>query len=116
MMGIIKKFSFISPGEVRTRFAPSPTGFFHIGSARTALFNYLFTKKNKGSFILRIEDTDKERSKPEFEQDIIENLKWIGIESDETPVRQSERGDIYRKYLKKLLEQDMAYYCFCSKY
>jgi len=115
MMGIIEKFKFIKPGEVRTRFAPSPTGFLHIGSARTALFNYLFAKKNKGSFILRIEDTDKERSKPEFEQDIIENLKWIGIESDEDIIRQSERGDIYTKYLKKLLEQDMAYYCFCSE-
>ncbi|MBU2635357.1 glutamate--tRNA ligase [Patescibacteria group bacterium] len=114
-MGVIEKFRFIKPGEVRTRFAPSPTGFLHIGSARTALFNYIFAKKNKGSFILRIEDTDKERSKPEFEQDIIENLKWIGIESDEDPIRQSERGDIYTKYLKKLLEQDMAYYCFCSE-
>ena len=115
MMGIIEKFKFIKPGEVRTRFAPSPTGFLHIGSARTALFNYLFAKINKGSFILRIEDTDKERSKPEFEQDIIESLKWIGIESDEDPIKQSERGDIYTKYLKKLLEQDTAYYCFCSE-
>ncbi len=104
-MGIIKPFKFIKPGEIRTRFAPSPTGFLHIGSARTALFNYIFAKKNKGSFILRIEDTDKERSKPEFEQDIIENLKWIGIESDEDPIKQSERGDIYTKYLKKLLER-----------
>jgi len=115
MMGIIKKFKFIKPGEIRTRFAPSPTGFLHIGSARTVLFNYIFAKKNKGSFILRIEDTDKERSKPEFEQDIIENLKWIGIEWDEDPYRQSERGDIYTKYLKKLLEQNKAYYCFCSE-
>ena len=115
MMGIIKPFKFIKPGEVRTRFAPSPTGFLHIGSARTALFNYLFAKKNKGSFILRIEDTDKERSKPEFEQDIIENLKWLGIEIDEDIYRQSEREDIYAKYLKKLLEEDMAYYCFCSE-
>jgi len=115
MMGIIEKFKFIKPGEVRTRFAPSPTGFLHIGSARTALFNYLFAKKNKGSFILRIEDTDKERSKLEFEKDIIENLKWLGIESDEDPVRQSERVDIYTKYLKKLLEQNKAYYCFCSE-
>jgi len=113
MMGIIEKFEFIKPGQTRTRFAPSPTGFLHIGSARTALFNYLFAKKNKGSFILRIENTDIERSKPRFEEDIIENLKWLGIESDEDPVRQSERGDIYRKYLKKLLEQNTAYYCFC---
>jgi len=113
MMGIIEKFKFIKPGEIRTRFAPSPTGFLHIGSARTALFNYLFAKKNKGSFILRIEDTDVERSKPQFEEDIIENLKWLGIESDEDLIKQSERGDIYTKYLNKLLEKDMAYYCFC---
>ena len=115
MMGIIEKFKFIKPGEVRTRFAPSPTGFLHIGSARTALFNYIFAKKNKGSFILRIEDTDKERSELKFEQDIIENLKWIGIEWDEEPFRQSKRSDIYTKYLKKLLKQNDAYYCFCSE-
>jgi len=115
MMGIIEKFKFIKQGEVRTRFAPSPTGFLHIGSARTALFNYIFAKKSKGSFILRVEDTDVERSKPEFEQDIIDNLKWLGIESDEDIYRQSERGDIYTKYLKKLLEQNKAYYCFCSE-
>ena len=115
MMGIIEKFKFINPGEVRTRFAPSPTGFFHRGSARTALFNYLFAKKNKGAFILRIEDTDKERSKLEFEEDIIENLKWLGIESDEDPIRQSKRRDIYTKYLNKLLEKNVAYYCFCSE-
>jgi len=129
-----EEFKFIKPGEVRTRFAPSPTGFLHIGSARTALFNYLFAKKNQGSFILRIEDTDKERSKPEFEKDILENLKWLGIEWDEGPVeiqnskvksqkyigdygpyRQSERGEIYKKYLEKLLKEGKAYYCFCSE-
>jgi glutamyl-tRNA synthetase len=108
-------FKFIKPGEVRTRFAPSPTGFLHIGSARTALFNYLFAKKNQGSFILRIEDTDKERSKPEFEKDIFENLKWLGIEWDYGPYRQSERGEIYKKYLEKLLAEGKAYYCFCSE-
>jgi nondiscriminating glutamyl-tRNA synthetase len=129
-----EEFKFIKPGEVRTRFAPSPTGFLHIGSARTALFNYLFAKKNQGSFILRIEDTDKERSKPEFEKDILENLKWLGIEWDEGPVeiqnskvksqkyigdygpyRQSERGEIYKKYLEELLKEGKAYYCFCSE-
>ncbi len=110
-----KKFKFIKPGEVRVRFAPSPTGFLHVGSARTALFNYLFTKKYQGSFILRIEDTDVERSKPRFEEDIIENLKWLGIEWDEGPYRQSERGDIYEKYLKKLLKERKAYHCFCSE-
>lgn len=109
-----KKFQFIKPGEVRTRFAPSPTGFLHIGSARTGLFNYLFAKKYQGSLILRIEDTDVERSDPKFEKDIIENLKWLGIEWDEGPYRQSERGDIYLKYLEKLLKEGKAYYCFCS--
>ena len=114
MMGIIEKFAFKKPGEIRTRFAPSPTGFFHIGSARTALFNYLFTKKNQGTFILRIEDTDKERSKPEFEKDILENLELLGIKWDEGPYRQSERKSIYLKYLEKLLEEKKAYHCFCS--
>ena len=108
-------FKFIAPGEVRTRFAPSPTGFLHIGSARTALFNYLFAKKNQGSFILRIEDTDRERSKPEFEEDILENLKWLGIGWDEDPYKQSERGKIYKKYVEKLLEEGKVYYCFCSE-
>jgi len=115
MAGIIEKFKLIKPGEVRTRFAPSPTGFLHIGSARTALFNYLFAKKNQGNFILRIEDTDTERSDPKFEEDIIENLKWLGIDWDEGPYRQSERRDIYAKYLEKLLNEDKAYYCFCSE-
>ena len=74
--------------QIRTRIAPSPTGFLHIGTARAALFNYLFAKKNGGKFILRIEDTDKERSKPEFENDILKNLKWLGLDWDEEPYRQ----------------------------
>jgi len=115
MMGIREKFSFIKPGEVRTRFAPSPTGFLHIGSARTALFNYLFAKKNQGTFILRIEDTDRERSNPKFEKDIINTLKLLGIEWNEGPYRQSERKGIYAKYLEKLLENGKAYRCFCSQ-
>lgn len=98
---------------VRTRFAPSPTGYLHIGSARTALFNYLFARKNRGVFILRIEDTDKERSKPEFEKDIIESLKWLGIEWEEF-YKQSERIKIYKKYLEKLLKEKKAYHCFCE--
>ena len=88
---------------IRTRFAPSPTGPLHIGGARTALFNYLFTKKHRGTFILRIEDTDRERSRPEFEKDIVEGLSWLGIKWDEF-YRQSERGDIYRPYIRKLIE------------
>ncbi|MBZ9571947.1 glutamate--tRNA ligase [Patescibacteria group bacterium] len=120
-------FKFIKPGEIRTRIAPAPTGFLHIGTARTALFNYLFAKKNQGVFILRIEDTDIERCKTEYEKDIMESLKWLGIEWDEGPTenkkyirdygpyRQSERSEIYRKYLEKLLDEGMAYRCFCSK-
>lgn len=100
---------------MKTRFAPSPTGFLHLGTARTALFNYLLAKREKGSFVLRIEDTDKERSSEEFENDIIESLKWLGISWDEGPYRQSERGEVYKKYLNKLLEEDKAYHCFCTK-
>ncbi|MCK4781467.1 glutamate--tRNA ligase [Candidatus Parcubacteria bacterium] len=101
--------------KIRVRIAPAPTGLFHIGTARTALFNYLFAKKHQGKFILRIEDTDKERSKLEFEKDILQGLKYLGIEMDEKLYRQSERSDIYEKYIKKLLEQDNAYHCFCLK-
>lgn len=111
---IPEDFKFINPGQVRTRFAPSPTGNLHIGGARTALFNYLFTQKNQGSFILRIEDTDQERSRPEYETDITESLKWLGMEWREF-YRQSERLEIYEKYLKKLLAEGKAYYCFCSE-
>ena len=105
-----------SPNKpVRTRFAPSPTGFLHIGSARTVLFNWLFARQNNGKFILRIEDTDIERSMPEFEKDIISGIKWLGLDWDEELYRQSERLDIYEKYLRKLIEEEKAYYCFCSK-
>jgi len=120
-------FKLKKPGEIRTRFAPSPTGFLHVGAARTALFNYLFAKKNQGIFVLRIENTDIKRSSRLFEKDIIESLKWLGIEWDEGPVesqkylgeygpyRQSERLNIYKKYLEKLLKEDKAYHCFCSE-
>ena len=101
-------------GIIRVRFAPSPTGFLHIGGTRTALFNYVFAKKQKGVFILRIEDTDLERSKAEFEEDIKENLKWLGLNWDEF-YKQSERLEIYKDYLEKLLKNDKAYYCFCSE-
>jgi glutamyl-tRNA synthetase len=100
--------------EVRVRFAPSPTGFFSIGNARTALFNYIFAKHEKGKFLLRIEDTDKERSKEEYTQDIIEGLNWLGFIWDEEIIKQSERLDIYEKHLKKLIEEKKAYYCFCT--
>jgi glutamyl-tRNA synthetase len=96
--------------KVVTRFPPSPTGPFHVGNARTALFNYLFTKQNHGKMLFRLEDTDKERSKKEYEEDIIENLKWLGIELDfKNFPRQSERSKIYKKYLQKLLDENKAY-------
>ncbi|KKO02727.1 hypothetical protein LCGC14_0101760 [marine sediment metagenome] len=101
--------------EIRVRFAPAPTGFLHIGGAKTALFNYLFAKKNKGSFILRIEDTDFAKSNPRFEKEILDSLKWLGIEWSEGPYRQSERLDIYAKYLEELLKEEKAYHCFCSE-
>jgi len=100
---------------IRTRFAPSPTGLFHIGNVRTALFNFLFSKKNGGKFILRIEDTDAERYKPEYEKDIIETLTWLGLIWDEGPFKQSERLALYTGYLKQLLENGDAFYCFHSK-
>lgn len=104
----------IKPSEIRVRIAPSPTGHLHIGTARSALFNYLFAQKNKGKFILRIEDTDLERSNKKFEEDIIENLTWLGLEWDEF-YRQSERIETYAKYLEKLLNDGKAYRCFCSE-
>ena len=94
--------------SVVTRFAPSPTGLFHIGSARTALFNYLYARKHNGKFILRVEDTDKTRSEKQYEDDIISGLKWLGLEWDEFH-RQSERTEVYKKYLQKLLDEDKAY-------
>ncbi|MDD5032617.1 MAG: glutamate--tRNA ligase [Candidatus Pacebacteria bacterium] len=94
----------------RVRFAPSPTGPFHVGGARTALFNYLFAKKNGGEFVLRIEDTDAERSDKRFEKDIVDGLNWLGIKSDEF-CRQSERTDIYEKYLKKIISGREAFWC-----
>lgn len=96
---------------IRTRFAPSPTGTLHIGGARTALFNYLFARQQKGEFLLRIEDTDKERSRPEFEKDIIESLKWLGLDWDGEIIYQSKRLDVYEKYLKKLLDEDKIFWC-----
>jgi len=101
--------------EIRVRFAPSPTGPLHIGSARTALFNYLFAKQNKGKFILRIEDTDIERSGKKYEKDIIDNLKWLGLNWDEGPYRQSQRTAIYQKYIEKLLDSKQAFWCDHTK-
>ena len=94
--------------KVVVRFAPSPTGLFHVGSYRTALFNYLFAKQSGGKFILRIEDTDRERSKKEYEENILASLTWLGLHHDEF-YRQSERGEVYRRHLEKLLASDAAY-------
>jgi glutamyl-tRNA synthetase len=104
------------------RFAPSPTGHLHIGSARTALYNYLFARKVGGRFILRIEDTDQKRFVPGTEEEIIEGLRWLGLEWDEgpdiggphAPYRQSDAKQIYLDYAKQLIEKDHAYPCFCS--
>lgn len=98
---------------VIVRFAPSPTGEFHIGSLRTALYNFLFAQKNKGKFILRIEDTDRKRYVPGSEQGIMEGLEWTGITYDEGPIRQSQRLSIYQKYAQQLVDEGKAYYCFC---
>ena len=108
--------------EIRVRFAPSPTGPFHIGGARSALFNFLLARKTGGKMILRIEDTDLERSSRESEENIKAALKWLGITWDEGidvggengPYRQTERLEIYRKYTEQLLKEGKAYYCYCT--
>src|SRR3989344_4963809 len=94
--------------KVVTRFAPSPTGFLHLGNYRTAIFAYLYAKKHNGSFVLRIEDTDKERSKKEYEENIVESLKWLGLSYDEF-YRQSERLDRHKFYLEKMIKDGNAY-------
>ena len=109
--------------SVRVRFAPSPTGYLHVGSARTALYNFLFAKANKGAFIIRIEDTDLERSKKCYLSEILKDLKWLGLEWDEGPevggslgpYYQSDRTKIYAQYIQKLLDAGFAYYCFCTE-
>lgn len=108
--------------EVRVRFAPSPTGYLHIGGARTALFNWLFARSQGGKLVLRIEDTDQDRLKEDSVSQIITSLKWLGLSWDEGPevggpvgpYFQSERFDIYRKYCQQLIDEGKAYYCFCS--
>src|SRR5262245_55889606 len=108
---------------VRVRIGPSPTGEPHVGTAYIALFNLAFAKKNGGKFVLRIEDTDQERSRPEWEAQIMAGLKWLGLEWDEGPdkggpygpYRQSERQDIHRRHAELLVERGGAYRCFCTK-
>jgi len=107
---------------IRLRFAPSPTGFVHVGNARTALFNYLHARRKGGSLVLRIEDTDVERSRQEYEENLIRDMKWLGIQWDEgpdcggifAPYRQSQRSEIYREQARSLINNGHAYYCFCS--
>ncbi|MDD8020210.1 MAG: glutamate--tRNA ligase [Acidobacteriota bacterium] len=109
--------------KLRVRFAPSPTGFIHVGNARTALFNWLLARQKGGIFVLRVEDTDLERSSQEYERNLIKDLHWLGLDWDEGPntggkfgpYRQSERLELYHQYAKQLLEADQAYYCFCPQ-
>ncbi len=115
------------PSNVRVRFAPSPTGYLHVGGLRTALYNYLFSRKHTGKFILRIEDTDQSRQVAGAIENLVNSLHWAGLEYDEGPditggdkgdygpYKQSDRLDIYKKYSDELVEKDKAYYCFCSE-
>ena len=100
---------------VRTRFAPSPTGYLHIGGARTALFSWAYAKKHGGAFILRVEDTDLERSNPESVQAILDGMAWLNLDYDEGPFFQMKRMPRYKQVIQQLLDQDHAYHCFCSK-
>ncbi|MEN3186125.1 MAG: glutamate--tRNA ligase [Atribacterota bacterium] len=100
--------------KVKTRFAPSPTGFLHIGGARTAVFNWALARKNKGVFLLRIEDTDRERSSFAFERAILEDLRWLGLDWDEGPYRQSERLELYQSFFHILKQKNLVYPCYCT--
>ncbi len=100
--------------KIRVRFAPSPTGHMHVGSLRTALYNYLFARKNEGRFLLRIEDTDRKRHIENAAENLLKILDWAGIVADEKPIVQSERLELYKKYAEQLVEKNHAYYCFCE--
>ena len=99
----------------RVRFAPSPTGQLHLGGARTALFNYLFAKQSKGKFLLRIEDTDRERSRHEYVEQILDSLSWLGLDNDDEPIFQSSRSDRYSEIVERLLANRTAYRCFATE-
>ena len=109
--------------QVRVRFAPSPTGHLHVGNARTALFNWLVARQAHGVMVLRIEDTDVERSETRYETQLLDDLKWMGLDWDEgpdvggayAPYRQSDRLDIYRQHAERLVSEGKAYLCFCSQ-
>ncbi|MCL2877313.1 MAG: glutamate--tRNA ligase family protein, partial [Acidobacteria bacterium] len=106
-----------SRDSIRVRFAPSPTGFLHVGNVRTALFNRLLAGRHNGTFVLRVEDTDAERSEPEYEKQLMEDLRWLGLDwnegmeigGDYGPYRQTDRYDLYQKYARQLFEEDKAY-------
>ena len=99
---------------VKVRFAPSPTGFLHIGGVRTALFNWLYAKNHGGKFVLRIEDTDLSRSTEESIEEILESMRWLGLDWDEGPFRQTERQEIYSQKVEQLLSAGKAYHCYCT--
>ena len=99
---------------VRVRIAPSPTGNLHIGTARTAVFNWLYARHRNGKFILRIEDTDQARSRPEYTENIQSGLQWLGLNWDEGPFFQTQRLDLYQAAIQTLLDQDLAYPCYCT--
>ena len=104
-----------TPGQVRVRFAPSPTGFLHIGGVRTALFNWLYARHNCGKFLLRIEDTDLERSEERYTHDIINSMNWLGLTWDEEPVYQAKRLDVYMQKAEELIAKGHAYKCYCTQ-
>src|SRR5512140_3133869 len=100
--------------EIRVRIAPSPTGYFHVGTARTAIFNWLYARRMSGKFLLRIEDTDAERSRQEYVDVILDGLRWLGMDWDEEIVHQSSRLHSYKPFAMELVERGSAYRCFCS--
>ncbi len=100
---------------VRVRFAPSPTGHLHVGGARTAIFNWLFAKRHEGKFVLRVEDTDVARSTRESEEMVLDDLRWLGLQWDEGPFRQSERNALYHEVARELLARGIAYRCYCTE-
>ena len=101
--------------DCKTRFAPSPTGYLHVGGARTALYSWLHARANNGQFVLRIEDTDLERSTPEAVQAILDGMKWLNLDWDEGPYYQTQRFDRYKEVIQQLISEGKAYPCFCSK-
>jgi glutamyl-tRNA synthetase len=101
--------------DIKTRFAPSPTGYPHVGGARTALFSWLYARQHQGQFVLRIEDTDRERSTDASVDAILEGMAWLGLNYDEGPYYQTQRFDRYKEVIQQLLDQGDAYYCYCSK-